>query len=649
MQREFEKKIVHLKNGLSEDTKDLIRNMLKVDSIDRCDIKWILNHPALTKYKDKFRQPITEDEFATLIRNYMINTKGTEGRDMPDALVEFINMRQQNSNKKIFKDVNLDINKDYNVPIKSSDFNFFYNNQSNQNNAQNLHAPRGQIFERLSNIHHAQPNNYNHFAPNMYDNSNNNQSNTHNLYSMNDRSGPDTRFLKSNMNNSKPLIEPVNNKPQLNLNSNVNYVNNSQRNINKAFTNQGDNSNYNRAPYQDQRSTLHNSTPFPQHPTEGTYKNNGQTNLTSSLHTEQLHNTYGQNNSVYKTQVNTVTPTYNQQAQTVNWPQTTQYGLSNSLTQTGNQTFNNSNNFSKTIQNPGQSGQLTQNSTITRTPQLYDHVMNRNSNDGQNPGVTKVYQSSQYITNRTDDGVKNMKISYEIPASRDSGNKTNQPPLNNNMMKQDFDSSRINLGTDYNLTTRRYTLDKPNQTTYTDMTINKPLETKIDTDRGLNSQPGKSYIYNNNTNANTFVDREKEFNRILPKSFSSAMIQQQDIQRSNDNRYNGEKSGYNNFVFTQPNKIVQISDSELKKLDSQLGQKTVIQTSNFKNFSTSDLNGYRKMSNDQSIQNNGGLGKDSGSKPLLSRKFQENTIREIGKPMLTSNMSYKGLTQVRRL
>lgn len=109
MQREFRSKDIVIDSRLSNDTKDLIRSMLRTDGDDRCDIKWVLNHPALRKNVRSFEQPITENEFTVLIKNYIINTKANEGRDLPDALSDFMNLQNQGQvqqrNNGFFDDV----------------------------------------------------------------------------------------------------------------------------------------------------------------------------------------------------------------------------------------------------------------------------------------------------------------------------------------------------------------------------------------------------------------------------------------------------------------------------------------------------------------------------------------------------------------
>ena len=95
MQDEFKNKTININEALDKETKDLMKHMLKVDINDRCDIDWILNHPALRNRHEEFQQPLTEPEFTVLLRNYILNTKGDDGRDFPDSLNKVIDVYKE--------------------------------------------------------------------------------------------------------------------------------------------------------------------------------------------------------------------------------------------------------------------------------------------------------------------------------------------------------------------------------------------------------------------------------------------------------------------------------------------------------------------------------------------------------------------------
>ena len=467
MQREFETKSIQLKNGISEDTKDLIRNMLKTDSNDRCDAKWILNHPAIAKNREKFRQPIGEEEFTTLIRNYMINTKGTEGRDIPEALSDLMNLRQQSNNKDFFKDVNVNSqSNDYGIARKSSDYRMFYNNQdSSRNNAHNGYAPRGQIFERISNIHKNQDNH-------------NNYTGTHNIYSLDNGNDNNTRFLKSGVANTQGISENLNAKPQLNLNTNNNYTSLSGNNPAKSgFTGQNDAFNYNRTQYQEPKPQLNNSTPFTHQNTERTYQLNNTAHLTSSLVTDNLYTSYGQNNSNYNQTFGSKTANIGQNLHTINTTLNrtpSQFGLTGNLPHlnTHQQSIGNS-LYSMVVQNP-----------VT--------VSTRTIEEPYKQTVTTRYQPSQFNTARHDNElVKHVKVSYELPTSRDSGNKNIISQANGNLVQQNIDPHRANVEKEYSLTSRRYTLENPKPHL---QTIDNSIESKINQNKGNLTQNTSSFL-----------------------------------------------------------------------------------------------------------------------------------------------------------
>ena len=600
MQREFSSKQIQLKNDLGDDTKDLMKNMLKVDSNDRCDIDWILNHPAIAKNKERFRQPISEQEFATLIRNFMINTKGTEGRDMPEALSDFMNIRQQNMKTDFFSAFDFKSPDSDEIPRKSMDYRMFDNNQgSNQYMPQDHHAPRGQIFERLSNMNHVQ--------------SKSNISNTGDVYSLNHTTGVGNMFLKPGAVNTQKQAEIINTKPQLNLNSGGNYTNLGPNNVYNNFANQGTNVTYNRAPYHEQRGNLLNSTQFQQQATDRTYGMNNTTNLPSSLQADKFYNQQSGTRVGYGQPLGTNTTNITHQMQT------------------GNNTFVNTANqygMHNTINYGGQLQQTTGNTTYTRI--IQNPGSSRNIGEGYTQNYTKIYEPNQVVTmRRGSDAVKQGDVSYEPPTSRDSGNKTLLNQTNN-------------------ITTKRYPLEQPRQQINTaEMTTNKPQETKVEINRGQQPPSNIQYIYKEGKAYNGNVDREREVHRPLTKAFSTVMTQPS-IQQSTEKSSGTDRFGYKNYVFTQSNRVVKLEDNDRSRLDTYLAQNNVI-SSNLRNLSSSDLTQYRNLMNNNKVQVSEPTGQGTSVNPPSQKYVIGGSRREVMLPQMAKNFSFTGVSQVRRL
>ena len=600
MQREFSSKQIQLKNDLGDDTKDLMRNMLKIDSNDRCDIDWILNHPAITKNKERFRQPISEQEFATLIRNFMINTKGTEGRDMPEALSDFMNIRQQNMKTDFFSAFDFKSPDSDEIPRKSMDYRMFDNNQgSNQYIPQDHHAPRGQIFERLSNMNHVQ--------------SKSNISNTGDIYSLNNTTGVGDMFLKPGAVNTKKQAETINTTSQLNLNSGNNYTNLRPNNVYNNFSNQENNVTYNRAPYDEQRGNLLNSTQFQNQATDRAYDMNNTTNLPSNLQANKFYNQQSGTKIGYGQPLGTNTTNISQQMQIGN----NQFG--NTANQFGMQ---NTINYRDKLQ------QTTGNTIYTRI--IQNPGSNRNIGEGYAQNYTKSYEPNQVITTRRESGaIKQGEVSYELPTSRDSGN-------------------RLLLNQTNNITTKRYTFEQPRQQINTaEMTTIKPQETKVEINRGQQPPSNIQYIYKEGLTYRGNVEREREVHRPLTKAFSTVMAQPS-IQQSTEGGSGNDRVGFKNYVFTQSNRVVKLEDNDRSRLNTYLAQNNMI-SSNTRNLSSSDLTQYRNLINNNKIPVNALTGQGTSVNPPNQRYIVENSRREVILPQMTKNFSFTGMSQVRRL
>lgn len=90
MQAEFETKQIEIDSALSEDVKDLLKNLLKIDVNKRLTAQQAIDHVAVQKNLQMFQQPLSNDDVKILIRNYIINTLDNDTKVMPDIILEFL-------------------------------------------------------------------------------------------------------------------------------------------------------------------------------------------------------------------------------------------------------------------------------------------------------------------------------------------------------------------------------------------------------------------------------------------------------------------------------------------------------------------------------------------------------------------------------
>ncbi len=86
-------KEIELAPHISRETKDLIYKLVRINPNERPDIGGVLSHPALSQYH---QMPcLTPSEYQIMLRNYMLNTQGTNNRNLPEELEKFINVYNQ--------------------------------------------------------------------------------------------------------------------------------------------------------------------------------------------------------------------------------------------------------------------------------------------------------------------------------------------------------------------------------------------------------------------------------------------------------------------------------------------------------------------------------------------------------------------------
>ena len=81
---------------VSAETRDLLFRMLRIAPEARLDVHQVLAHSALRAFADdRLAQPVSAAEYQLLLRNYVLNTRGAEGRDAPEELSRFLAANQE--------------------------------------------------------------------------------------------------------------------------------------------------------------------------------------------------------------------------------------------------------------------------------------------------------------------------------------------------------------------------------------------------------------------------------------------------------------------------------------------------------------------------------------------------------------------------
>lgn len=565
MQKEFETKNIVLNKNISADTKDLLKNMLRVDSDDRCDIRWVLRHPAITKNIHKFKEPIREEEFSIMLRNYMINTRGNQGRHMPEGLADIVDYKKKSIPKDFFGDIPV-INRsgvsqpmNYNffdddngkngvMPRKSRDYRIFFSEDPDNKVMGSLdsHAPRGQIFERISNLRKSRSNFFDQFGQKPL------------LPQTNDISTKTEQiFVKTNIFNAKssPIESFVDKQGSYNTSTN-------------RF-----------ADFQSLKQGI-DSYLGPKNQNSSQLPINVKPNVTSkpldyvvksSNKIENFNQTFGDK---LATVPKTTTP-FGSYTQTISNP-----------TQSSNNQYY-KDNTTYTMSPFSQTNVNNTNQTIDRVP-----VMSRTnvepsyefSKFGQN-NLTESTTFNQFSNNKASESeaFPKEKSLYDSYTARDSNNVSHTS------------TNWVNAHPQNQVTTRRLTLDKPISNTEPQ---NRMQNNPMDFGGSQKLQTPSQFIYAqqyNNIDRGLISARGDNYNaQSLPKSLSSAKIHST-VNQSDTSRYNEDKFGFKNFMFTQQNKVVRLEDDVQKKLDSHLSQQSVIPPSNLKNLSTSDLSSYKKL------------------------------------------------------
>lgn len=623
MQKEFETKNIVLNKNISLETKDLLKNMLRVDSDDRCDIKWILRHPALTKHVGRFREPVTQGEFDILVRNYMINSRGNENRHIPDGLADFQGSTQYNAPHDFFKDVNvgsrpqIDRNANYNffddvdsrdggLARKSKDHRIYFG--GDQKNAKTMesidsHAPRGQIFERISSMRKSRADFFDQFG--------HKSGHSDNDFSL----GSDTNLLGYPNANTSSLNTTVADN-RLNANHNFDKPGNryndthNQDNFDISYRNNINNT---------YSSALGPTTQL--NPLEFALK----PNLGLGNHTQQ------------------VTDPYSFQKTT---PLNSYHGSNTDhISQTSPLYLSDSNSYSKPQFNNTPPNTVWQNHTdpnplISRFGQNYDKEVPHYPDDKSRYTETQTFNPKPLIRTVTEPDIQYTKPSYDSMGNKNQDNKGIGA------------TNWVNAPTHGNVTTRRVILDQPS--THIEHTnwfassqidysgISKPI---VAQQASLQPQYGQPQTPNPPQPENFPIEG-------FTRSFSGSKL---GVNLNSEPRYNEDKYGFKNFMFTGANKRVQLDDDQQRKLDTHLAQQSLPSQTNMKHFSAADLNAYRRVmaqtrDNGDSSGNRDNRGDEyKGDKLGVEIRRFINNHRDDAKELTSNNFSSYGFGQVRRL
>lgn len=137
-------------DALDKDIKALLAGMLDWNPKTRFDIDQVVNSRAIQKYKSKFNEPITADEYELLIKNFLMNSPTGLTNDTPQEVLKYacfelprddwINLQDS------FQNTGFILNK------KKDNFEAFQTFQAGSRD-----SPNGQTFRNLQEFGRGQP------------------------------------------------------------------------------------------------------------------------------------------------------------------------------------------------------------------------------------------------------------------------------------------------------------------------------------------------------------------------------------------------------------------------------------------------------------------------------------------------------------
>lgn len=91
IKQEFEQKNIEIYSNFSQGIRTLLKELLRMDSSLRPDATQLLAHPVLVQHEAEFSKPLTQSDFAILIKNYLRNTDHGKTMEVAKAAENAVN------------------------------------------------------------------------------------------------------------------------------------------------------------------------------------------------------------------------------------------------------------------------------------------------------------------------------------------------------------------------------------------------------------------------------------------------------------------------------------------------------------------------------------------------------------------------------
>ena len=92
-----------IKQGLSEDTSDLIQQMLELNQFKRIGIQGVIEHKALVKFRHSFGQTVDSSDLKNLRQTFSITTDKISQLECPENLLKNLQVNKKCSDALIPK------------------------------------------------------------------------------------------------------------------------------------------------------------------------------------------------------------------------------------------------------------------------------------------------------------------------------------------------------------------------------------------------------------------------------------------------------------------------------------------------------------------------------------------------------------------
>lgn len=85
LKTEFRSKNIEVRTSFSQEIRDLLRDLFRMDSLQRPNASQLLNHSSLTSKNYEISQPLTQEDFRLLIKTYMKNTASGKTMELAEV------------------------------------------------------------------------------------------------------------------------------------------------------------------------------------------------------------------------------------------------------------------------------------------------------------------------------------------------------------------------------------------------------------------------------------------------------------------------------------------------------------------------------------------------------------------------------------